>query len=156
LNRDVRFSKDKSPYKSHFGAYFSRGGKKSVYAGYYFHLDPEGSFACGGLWMPEPPELKKLRQEIDYNLGEFLKIIKSKKFYGRFGEFDNSHDAVLSRPPKGYDDSNPAIEYIKRKSFVSMVDIPVSTVTSPSLLKETLASFETLMPMIRFMNQAME
>ena len=76
INRDVRFSKDKSPYKTNMGMYFSKGGKKSFYAGYYFHLQPGGSFVAGGLWMPMPPELKKVRQEIDYNWEEFKKIVE--------------------------------------------------------------------------------
>ncbi|MGZ5134058.1 MAG: DUF2461 domain-containing protein, partial [Flavitalea sp.] len=71
INRDIRFSKDKSPYKSNFGASMDRGGKKSIYAGYYFHLEPGKSFAGGGLWMPMAPEMKKVRQEIDYCFDEF-------------------------------------------------------------------------------------
>src|SRR5262245_24791864 len=64
INRDIRFSKDKSPYKTNFGAYINRGGKKSIYGGYYFHCEPEQAFVGGGLWQPLPPELKKVRQEI--------------------------------------------------------------------------------------------
>ena len=79
INRDIRFSKDKSPYKTNFGASMNRGGKKSMYAGYYFHCEPGKSFVGGGLWMPMPPEMKKVRQEIDYNLDEFDSIVTSKK-----------------------------------------------------------------------------
>jgi len=72
--RDVRFSKDKTPYKAHFGAFFSRGGRKFPGAGYYLHIEPGGkSFAGGGLWVPEAPLLKAVRQEIDYNFAEFKK-----------------------------------------------------------------------------------
>ena len=78
INRDVRFSKDKSPYKTNMGAYINRGGKKSVFAGYYFHCEPGQCFVGGGLWMPMPPELNKVRQEIDYNLDAFIKIMTSK------------------------------------------------------------------------------
>ena len=76
INRDIRFSKDKSPYKAHFGASIKRGGKKSLYAGYYFHLEPGKSFAGGGLWHPEVGQLKNVRQEIDYNWNEFSNILK--------------------------------------------------------------------------------
>src|SRR5919202_883989 len=80
INRDVRFSKDKSPYKTNFGASIKREGKKSVYAGYYFHLAPGESFAGGGLWMPDAAAVKKVRQEIDYNTEEFYAILHNKKF----------------------------------------------------------------------------
>src|SRR4026207_2423805 len=81
INRDVRFSKDKSPYKTNFGASINKGGKKAFgSAGYYFHLEPGGSFTGGGLYGPAPEELKKTRQEIDYNFTDFKKIIHSKKF----------------------------------------------------------------------------
>ena len=80
INRDVRFSKDKSPYKHYMGSYMARGGKKSVFGGYYFQAQPGRCFVGGGLWMPMPAELSKVRQEIDYNFDEFKKIIKAKKF----------------------------------------------------------------------------
>src|SRR5690606_21378467 len=83
--RDVRFSKDKTPYKSHFGAYFSKGGRKYEGAGYYIHIEPGGkSFAGGGLWMPEPSLLKKVRQEIDYNFKELQSILEEKAFKNYF------------------------------------------------------------------------
>jgi uncharacterized protein (TIGR02453 family) len=156
LNRDVRFSKDKSPYKTNFGASFSRGGKKSIAAGYYFHCQPGNAFAGGGLWMPMPPELKKIRQEIDYNFADFSKIIKSKKFTAHYDGFERSSDYVLTRPPKGYDDANPAIEFIKLKSFVSMKKITDTQLTSGTLVKDITAAFEALMPLVKFLNQAME
>lgn len=156
INRDVRFSKDKSPYKSNFGAYFSRGGKKSIYAGYYFHFDAEKSFAGGGMWHPMPPELKKIRQEIDYNFEDFSKILKSKRFANQFGGFRKGEENVLSRPPKGYDDSNPAIEFIKMKNFVATRPFANSILTSKDLVKQTVTAFEALMPLVKFINQAFE
>src|SRR6185295_4338287 len=80
INRDIRFSKDKTPYKTNMGASLNRGGKKSIFSGYYFHLEPGKSFAGGGLWMPMVPELKKLRQEIDYCFPEFNKVITGSAF----------------------------------------------------------------------------
>src|SRR5918993_1798864 len=80
INRDVRFSKDKSPYKANFGASIKPGGRKSGLSGYYFHLEPGASFIGGGLWMPEPANVKKVRQEIDYNWNEFQSIIAAKGF----------------------------------------------------------------------------
>ena len=80
INRDIRFSKDKTPYKSHFGASIKRSGRKSPFAGYYFHCEPGNSFVGGGMWMPEPAALKNMRQEIDYNWDEFQQIINEKNF----------------------------------------------------------------------------
>ena len=79
INRDIRFSKDKSPYKTNMGAYINRGGKKSLFGGYYFHCEPGQSFVGGGLWMPMPPELNKVRQEIDYNYAAFKKKSSPRK-----------------------------------------------------------------------------
>ncbi|MBK8413382.1 MAG: DUF2461 domain-containing protein [Bacteroidetes bacterium] len=73
IYRDVRFSKNKDPYKTNFGAYFVEGGKKSSKAGYYIQIEPGNSFLAGGCWMPEAPVLKAIRQEIDYNLKDFEK-----------------------------------------------------------------------------------
>ena len=156
INRDVRFSKDKSPYKTNMGVYFSKGGKKGIQGGYYFHLEPGNSFVAGGLWMPMAPELKKVRQEIDYSFDEFNKIIKSKKFKSTFGDLDRSPESALSRPPKGYDDSNPAIEYLKLKSFIVTAKITDADLTSKSLVKTIVTQFSSLKPLIDFLNRAIE
>jgi uncharacterized protein (TIGR02453 family) len=90
--RDVRFSKDKTPYKAHFGAFFSKGGRKFPGAGYYLHIEPGGkSFIGGGMWMPESPLLKNVRQEIDYNFEEFQSIINGKKFKKLFTQINGEH-----------------------------------------------------------------
>src|SRR6187551_2755078 len=109
INRDVRFSKDKRPYKNNMAAYFSRGGKKASVAGYYFHFQPGQSYAAGGFYSPMPPELSKIRQEIDYGFDEWKKIIHHKSFKRFFPEGVKGME-VLTRPPKGYDPNNPAIE----------------------------------------------
>jgi uncharacterized protein (TIGR02453 family) len=102
INRDIRFSKDKTPYKINMGASLNRGGKKSIFAGYYFHLEPGGkSFAGGGLWMPMPPELKKLRQEIDYCYPEFTKIITSAAFTKQYPGLEMNEGNKLVNVPKG-------------------------------------------------------
>lgn len=152
LNRDVRFSKDKSPYKTNFGASFARGGKKVMNAGYYFQLQPGNSFIGGGLWMPMPPELKKIRQEIDYNYTDFKKIVSSKKFTTQYDGLERSADMVLSRPPKGYDDANPAIEFIKLKSFVATRPVAESILTGKDLVKEIITAFQALQPLVAFLN----
>ena len=154
INRDVRFAKDKSPYKSNMGASINQGGKKSTLAGYYFHLEPGQGFAGGGIWMPMPEDLKKVRQEIDYNYSHFKKIISSKKFKAMYGDLSNEAPYKLSRVPKGYEPDNPAAEYLKLKSFVAMVSLKDTDLTAKDLVKKTAAAFEALQPLIEFINAA--
>jgi uncharacterized protein (TIGR02453 family) len=156
INRDVRFSKDKSPYKDNMGAYLSRGGKKSVFGGYYFHCQPGRCFVGGGLWMPMPAELNKVRQEIDYNFDEFKKIIGSKKFKSFYGDLSRDGEYTLSRVPKGYDADNPAADYLKLKSFVAMAPLKETEITSKDLTKKVLMAFETLQPLLVFINRSIE
>lgn len=156
INRDVRFSKDKSPYKSNMGASINRNGKKSLLAGYYFHLEPGRCFAGGGIWMPMPDDLKKVRQEIDYNFVDFKKIIGSKKFKAMYGDLSTDAEYKLSRVPKGYEADNPAAEYLKLKSFVAMVSLKDTDLTSKDLIKKTVAAFEALQPLIFFINNSLE
>ena len=154
INRDVRFSKNKSPYKTNMGAYFNRGGKKSMFGGYYFHCEPGKTFIGGGLWMPMAPELSKMRQEIDYNLAEFIKIVTSKKFKSVFKELSRDDEYVLSRVPKGYESTNPAAEYLKLKSFVGGANLKDADLMSKDLVKKTTTVFETIRPLISFLNEA--
>jgi uncharacterized protein (TIGR02453 family) len=157
INRDVRFSKDKSPYKNNFGASINRGGKQSmVSAGYYFHLQPGRSFAGGGIWMPPAPELAKIRQEIDYNFPAFKKIISSKRFKTVYGDLSHDAEFKLTRLPKGYEASNPAVEYLKLKSHIAMIELKDTDLMSADLLKKTLSAFETLRPLIEFINKGLE
>jgi len=156
LNRDVRFSKDKSPYKTNFGAFINKGGKKSPLAGYYFHLEPGGAFCGGGMYMPEPPMLAKIRQEVDYNLPAFRKIIGSAAFKKLYGGLSTSEEYSLTRVPKGYEADNPAAEYLKLKSFVALQQLDDKNLTSKDLLKNTLAAFVALQPLVVFLNTAAE
>jgi len=151
INRDIRFSQDKSPYKTNFGAAFSRQGKKLPDAGYYFHLEPGHSFVGGGIWMPETALLKKIRQEIDYNFEEFKGIVTAPGFKKTFGAIDGEK---LKKAPQGYDESNPAIEYLKLKSFTVGAAVPDKDLTSASLLKTCDKVFGAMKPFIDFLNQA--
>ena len=154
INRDVRFSKNKDPYKTNMGASFSKGGKKIQCAGYYFHLEPGESFIGGGFWMPMAPELNKIRQEIDYNVEAFNKIINKKKFKDIFGSLSESEK--LSRPPKGYEAENPAIELLKLKSFIVMTAVKDTEITSKELANKVVDHFETMMPLVDFLNKAID
>ena len=150
--RDVRFSKDKTPYKPNFGAFFSKGGRKYNGAGYYLHIEPGGkSFAGGGLWMPEVPVLKAVRQEIDYNFDEFRKITGEKQFKKIFGEVTGEQ---LKKVPQGYTADNPAGEYLKMKSFVVMHHLADEELTAKSFVKKTTEQFGVMRPFAEFLNRA--
>jgi len=155
IYRDVRFSSDKTPYKTHMGAFLNKGGKKMPTAGYYFHAQPGRSMAGGGLWMPMPAELSKVRQEIDYNFAEWTKILGDRKFKKYFPE-GLDQEEILSRPPKGYDAENPAIGFLKLKSFVVTRSLTDSQMTSPSILKEVLNTFASMKAFVYFLNRALE
>lgn len=156
INRDIRFSKDKSPYKMHFGAAINKGGKQSVSsAGYYFHLEPGQTFTGGGIWMPSPEDLRKVRQEIDYNFDEFKKIIGARAFKSVYGDLSHEAEYKLTRLPKGYEADNPAAEYLKLKSFIASIQIKDAELTEKSLLKTTVNAFTALQPLIGFVNHSL-
>jgi uncharacterized protein (TIGR02453 family) len=156
INRDIRFSKDKRPYKSHFGATIKRGGRKSVYAGYYFHLEPGQSFVGGGLWMPEPAQLKNLRQEIDYNWDEFEGIIKNKTFKKTYGDLYGGGDIKLINIPKGYEKDNPGADYLKLKCYIAEMRLDDEELVKAGLHKKTVAAYEALQPLLHFINRSLE
>jgi uncharacterized protein (TIGR02453 family) len=155
IYRDVRFSKDKTLYKINMGAYLNKGGKKIPTAGYYMHVEPGRSMAGGGLWMPLAPELNKVRQEIDYSLTEWNSILAARAFKKSFpGGLEK--DEQLSRPPKGYDEENPAIEYLKLKSFIVTRSFTDAEVQSKSFPKELIKTFESMKDFVYFLNRAQE
>jgi uncharacterized protein (TIGR02453 family) len=156
INRDIRFSKDKSPYKTNFGASMDKGGKKSGFAGYYFHLEPGKSFLGGGLWMPQPDALKKVRQEIDYCLDEFKKVINARKFKMIYGDLYADEGTLLSKVPQGFEKDNPAAEYLKFKSWLVLADLSDADLTSKDLVKKTIDAFSTLQPFVKFLNRPLE
>ena len=157
INRDIRFSKNKTPYKTNMGASINRGGKKSIYAGYYFHIEPGGkSFVGGGLWMPMGPELKKIRQEIDYCFDEFKSIVEAKSFISEYKELEKTGELKLNNLPRGYDKENPAGEYLKFKSLVATKYIPDAELTNNKLADKTIRTFKALMHLVKFINKAIE
>ena len=157
INRDIRFSKNKTPYKINIACSLTRGGKKSIYAGYYFHLQPgEKSFAGGGLWMPASTELKKVRQEIDYCFPEFKQIINDPSFKKTYKSLEREEGQVLVNIPKGYEKDNPAGELLRLKSFFVTKQIPDKQLTSKSLSKEIVHDFKVIMPLIKFINRSFE
>ncbi len=155
INRDVRFSKDKRPYKNNMSAYFNRAGKKGPGAGYYIHIEPGKSFAAAGIWMPEPGDLARIRQEIDYNFPEWKKIINSPSFKKHFPDGLDQSDS-LQRPPKGYAEDNPAIAFLKMKHFVVRKSFTDTGIGEKSFVKDINKTFSALKPMIDFINRSLD
>lgn len=106
--------------------------------------------------MPMPDELKKVRQEIDYNFADFKKIVNAKKFKSVYSDLSRDTEYTLSRVPKGYEPDNPASEYLKLKSYVAMNKISDADLASKDLVKKTVAAFEALQPLIEFINKSIE
>lgn len=154
INRDVRFSKDKSPYKNNIAGYFNRNGKKGNGAGYYLHIEPGKSFAAGGMWMPEAKELASIRQEIDYSFDNWKKIIGNTSFKKTF--IEGIKGEALVRPPKGYDETNPAIAYLKMKNFVVTRSFTDTEIQSKTFVKDVANTFKAMKPMIDFLNGAID
>lgn len=152
IYRDVRFSKDKTPYKAHFSAAFSRSGKKDMAAGYYLHLEPGKVFVGGGIWMPENEHLKKIRQEIDYNFDEFKKIVNAAAFKKMFGKVEGEQ---LKKAPQGYTDDNEALEYLKMKSYTVGHKLDDKQLTDKGFTAQCVKVFATMKPLVDFINNAL-
>lgn len=153
INRDVRFSNNKSPYKNNMGANMSPGGKKSPAAGYYFHIEPGGkSFVAGGMWQPEPDKLKAVREDILYDPDEFRKIIGSKDFKKHYSSL--SDEDKLKTAPKGFDKGHADIELVKYKSYIAVKELSDKEVLDKNLVKNTLDAFKALKPLNDFLNKS--
>ncbi len=151
IYRDIRFSKDKTPYKTHFGAFFTPGGKNSGNAGFYLHLEPNNSIIAGGLYKPDSAKLSKVRQEIDYNGSDLKKIVSNSTFKELFGEIQGEK---LSRAPKGYPLDHPNLEVLKLKSFLVVHNLDDNQVISPNLPELVFKNFKTMSPFIEYLNVA--
>ncbi len=154
INRDIRFSNDKRPYKENFGAVISPGGKKSPLGVYYFHIQPGNeSIIAGGIYMPDPDVLKKIRQEIDYNPAPLHAFMKSKDFKKYFGELVGDQ---LSRTPKGYPEDHPNAGLLKFKSYIVVRGFTDKEVTEPKFLREVMKSFKAVKPLNDYLNTALD
>jgi uncharacterized protein (TIGR02453 family) len=151
--RDVRFSADKSPYKTNFGTYISPGGKKSIYAGYYFHIEPDNCFIGGGCYMPQAPQLKAIREAIYQSPEDYLAVINDTHFTEIFGKVWGEE---LKTAPKGFDKEWPHIELIRKKSFVGMRQLNPSILENPDLLNVCRETYTALYPLNRFLNDVLK
>ncbi|MGZ4100129.1 MAG: DUF2461 domain-containing protein [Bacteroidia bacterium] len=154
IYKDVRFSKDKTPYKTNMGASINPGGKKSPTAGYYLHCEPGNSFIAGGVWMPEADILQAIRQEIDYNPKPLLKILNSASFKKYFEGLDE--DDKLKSAPKGYDKDHEHIELLKNRHFIVSHKLSDKEINGSSNLKTILEGFKAMHPLMEYLRTAQE
>ena len=155
INRDIRFSKDKTPYKSHLGFWFSSGAKGQNRSGYYIHLEKGASFIAGGLYCPESEDLKKMRKEIAYFHEDLEEILEEQNFKKEFKDFDRNEKNTLKNPPRGYEKEHPAIELLKLKSFESSQAIDLSAVAKKDFVAVMSKKLIALKPLNDFINRAL-
>lgn len=154
IYRDVRFSKDKRPYKNNFGAGMSANGKGLGTPGYYFQLQPGNkSFVAVGLFQPEPELLAKVRQEIDYNGDKLKKIFAEKKFKANFSAFWDGD--TLKKVPKGYAADHPHIDWLRLKSFIVEREFTDREVLQKDFLKKVASVLKSSKPLNDFLNEAL-
>jgi uncharacterized protein (TIGR02453 family) len=151
IYRDIRFSKDKTPYKSHFSSIIERGPENRK-CPLYIQIQPGRSMIGGGIWDPPAETLKMIRQEIDYNSASLIKIINAKDFVKYFGQISGNK---LTRPPKGYEADNPHIELLKFKQLYVQRVFDDKLVLSAQLIPEILKSYKAALPFFRFFDMAM-
>ena len=153
INRDIRFSKDKTPYKNHLGIWMSPGFKGSNRAGYYIHLGRNESFIAGGFYSPEAVDLKKVRKEIAFFYDDLEEIVEEKSFKTIYGNLDTTNS--LKNAPKDHEKDHPAVEFLKLKSFTATQKINFTDAVNPNFVKETVAKLILLKPLNDFLNRAL-
>ena len=152
IYKDVRFSKDKTPYKNNMSASINPGGKKSNIPGYYFHLEPDGCFLAGGVYMPMPDVLKAIRQEIDYNPLPLINILKSASFKKEFNGLDE--EDKLKNPPKGFNKDHAHSEILKNRHFIVSQKFENKVILKKEGLIKTLDSFKAMYPFLDYLRKA--
>lgn len=153
INRDIRFSKNKDPYKTNFGASIVEGGRTSGNPGFYLHIMPGSNFAGGGVYQPSPDKLQKVRQEIDYNGKEIRSIIDSPSFRKMF---DEPYGERLKTAPKGYPKDHENIDLLQLKNYVYMKQMSDKEVLSKNFVDEIVNVYKTLHPFNQFLTKALD
>lgn len=152
--RDVRFSKDKSPYKTNMGAWISRGGRKSSGPGYYIHIQPGESMLAGGVYMPEPDKLKRIRQEIYYNAAEFKAILdekNAKKYFNGLSEWDKQ-----KLPPRDFPKDFPDINLLKNRHYTIAYMLADEQVMKKDFPQLVVRVFRYMKPLNEFLDRALQ
>ena len=152
IYKDVRFSKDKSPYKTNFGAFITENGRKSVKAGYYLHLEPDESFLGGGMYMPPPDILKRVRQEIYFNAEALNRILEENNFREVYGGLYDMDDK-LKKPPRDYPSDFRYIELLRHKSYTVWHTLSPEALKSGSLLEDIVRKFRAMEPFNAYLNR---
>jgi uncharacterized protein (TIGR02453 family) len=152
IYRDIRFSKNKTPYKNNFGVSIPTLNSKNGGVEYYFHIQPGKAFIAGGYWMPETEHLKAIRQEIDYNAGELKNIIDNKQFKELFGDFRKQEQ--LKTVPREYSADNENIELLKLKSFIVSYQIKDKELAKPGAVENIAFVCSKLYPLNLFLRNA--
>jgi len=155
LNRDLRFAKDKTPYKTDYYIVLNKNGKNSSSAFYYLHIEADNCFVGGGVYNPQPDQLKKIRKEIDYAFDEWTAIINDKTFKKTFPSGINN-SGVLSRTPKKFDESNKASEFLRMKGFYTKEKLTDKEIISIDTFDKINSYFKTTKPLVDFLNRAIE
>jgi uncharacterized protein (TIGR02453 family) len=156
INRDMRFSLDKKPYKTHFSASITASGLKKPSQGggpaYYFHIDADGRLlVAGGEYMPPTDRLRVIRNHVINDAAGFGKLLKNKKLNESFGGLQE--EGKLSRPPKGFDADVPHIEYIKLKNFIAWKEMDLKGAIPKNLSGDVLALFKNAYPLVNWLRQ---
>ncbi|MCW7463711.1 DUF2461 domain-containing protein [Leptospira limi] len=153
IYKDVRFSKDKSPYKTHFGIFMKGGNRKIDGTGYYLHIEPDGSLLGGGCYQPDAQSLYKIRDQIANDSKSFLKIINDPKFYDTFGK--EFYAEKVKTVPRGFAKDHPMIEILKYKGFAVAKHLKNGDLTSKLSSEDLLKLFRFVYPLNQFLDQAM-
>lgn len=151
INRDIRFSADKSPYKAHMGAFITRSGRKNgdKFAGYYIHIEPGASMIAGGAYGPPAPWLNSIREKIDQEPEKLLKILKNKDFISCFGQVEGEK---LKKTPRGFSPNHPQAELLKMKSYLVINNISDNDVTGPGYFNHVVRVAKTMKPLNDYLN----
>ncbi|WP_116789358.1 DUF2461 domain-containing protein [Flavobacterium psychrotrophum] len=155
INRDIRFSKDKTPYKTHMGIWMCEGKKNTNLAGYYVHIENGSAFAGGGLYFPDAADLKKARREIDGFYDELEDILNNPEFVKLYGSLEKGENNVLKSAPKDFDKTHPAIELLKFKSYLATTKISQKELLSKNFVQDTAEKLIVLKPLVEFFNRAL-
>lgn len=151
IYRDIRFSKEKTPYKTNWSGSFRRATKQRR-GGYYFHLEQGNSYIAGGFWGPNPEDLKRIRDDIAYDATPLRKILKSKTFISTFGKLQGEQ---VKTTPKGYDPANEGIDLLRYKQFLVIRKFSDKEVLSNTFLKEAVQTFRNMRPFFDYMSEVL-
>lgn len=155
INRDIRFSKDKSPYKTNMGIWMSAGSKNTNMAGYYLHIEEGASFIAGGVHWPDAADLKKLRREIAGFYEDLEDILADKDFKKLYGDLDRSPENSLKTAPKDYPRDHPGIQFLKLKSMTATAKLTDKDLHRDNFIQETAKKLLVLKPLVDFINRGL-